>query len=129
MQAQVVRPPQSGTNTESWNKIFPSSQLHGKTIMILFTTIYFIELYVSFDKTSPTIHHLIFVSVTESALFVKKLLAVSVSNIAYLRGLFNEGAFGGFCLKLVVNFYLVRFFLLISLHLIPFPFLLSQIAC
>ena len=26
---------------------------------------------------------------------MKKLLAVSVSNIAYLRGLFNEGAFGG----------------------------------
>ena len=31
---------------------------------------------------------------TESALFLKKLLAVSVSNVAYLRGLFNESAFG-----------------------------------
>jgi hypothetical protein len=33
--------------------------------------------------------------VTESALFVKKLLAVAISNVAYLRGLFNEAAFGG----------------------------------
>ena len=27
-------------------------------------------------------------------MFLKKLLAVSVSNLAYLRGLFNESAFG-----------------------------------
>ena len=31
---------------------------------------------------------------TESALFTKKLLAVAVSNLAYLRGLFPESAFG-----------------------------------
>jgi len=30
----------------------------------------------------------------QSALFVKKLLAVAVSNIAYLRAIFPENAFG-----------------------------------
>ncbi|ELT87711.1 hypothetical protein CAPTEDRAFT_126018, partial [Capitella teleta] len=31
---------------------------------------------------------------TQSALFVKKLLAVAVSNIAYIRAIFPEHAFG-----------------------------------
>lgn len=33
-------------------------------------------------------------SETKSALFVKKLLAISVSNITYLRAIFPEHAFG-----------------------------------
>ena len=35
----------------------------------------------------------------ESLLFVKKLLAVAVSNIAYLRAIFPEAAFGDRCLE------------------------------
>ncbi|XP_060555921.1 HORMA domain-containing protein 1-like [Ruditapes philippinarum] len=34
------------------------------------------------------------ISEVQSALFVKKLLAVAVSNIAYLRAIFPEHAFG-----------------------------------
>ncbi len=43
---------------------------------------------------------------TESSLFVKKLLAVSISNLAYLRGLFNESAFGGMLSSLGKGSYL-----------------------
>ncbi|KAL5006817.1 hypothetical protein ScPMuIL_015623 [Solemya velum] len=39
------------------------------------------------------------VTETQSALFVKKLLAVSVSNITYLRAIFPEHAFGDRCLE------------------------------
>ena len=35
----------------------------------------------------------------QSALFVKKLLAVSVSSITYLRAIFPEHAFGDRCLE------------------------------
>jgi len=38
------------------------------------------------------------VTETQSALFVKKLLAVAVSSISYLRALFPENAFGDRCL-------------------------------
>ncbi|XP_070570594.1 HORMA domain-containing protein 1-like [Ptychodera flava] len=36
---------------------------------------------------------------TQSALFVKKLLAVAISNITYLRAIFPEHAFGDRCLE------------------------------
>jgi len=39
------------------------------------------------------------VTETQSALFVKKLLAVAVSNITYLRAIFPEHAFGDRCLE------------------------------
>ncbi|XP_033124393.1 HORMA domain-containing protein 1-like [Anneissia japonica] len=39
------------------------------------------------------------VSETQSALFVKKLLAVAVSNITYLRAIFPEHAYGDRCLE------------------------------
>ncbi|ESO83255.1 hypothetical protein LOTGIDRAFT_197435, partial [Lottia gigantea] len=39
------------------------------------------------------------ISQTQSALFVKKLLAVSISNVAYLRAIFPEHAFGDSCLE------------------------------
>lgn len=39
------------------------------------------------------------VNETQSALFVKKLLAVAVSNITYLRAIFPEHAFGDRCLE------------------------------
>ncbi|CAL1545182.1 unnamed protein product, partial [Lymnaea stagnalis] len=35
----------------------------------------------------------------KSALFVKKLLAVAISNITYLRAIFPEHAFGDKCLE------------------------------
>jgi hypothetical protein len=39
------------------------------------------------------------VTETQSCLFVKKLLAVAVSNITYLRAIFPEHAFGDRCLE------------------------------
>ena len=39
------------------------------------------------------------ISQTQSALFIKKLLAVAVSNIMYLRTIFPEHAFGDRCLE------------------------------
>ncbi|XP_022083801.1 HORMA domain-containing protein 1-like [Acanthaster planci] len=39
------------------------------------------------------------ISETQSALFIKKLLAVAVSNIMYLRTIFPEHAFGDRCLE------------------------------
>lgn len=35
----------------------------------------------------------------QSAIFVKKLLAIAVSNITYLRGIFPERAFADRCLE------------------------------
>jgi len=43
------------------------------------------------------------VTSAQSALFVKKLLAVAVSNIAYLRAIFPEHAFGDRSLEGNVN--------------------------
>ncbi|KAL3842591.1 hypothetical protein ACJMK2_020585 [Sinanodonta woodiana] len=39
------------------------------------------------------------VTETQSALFVKKLIAVAISNIAYLRAIFPEHSFGDRCLE------------------------------
>lgn len=59
------------------------------------TYIYITALNLQWSAIFPTEQ----VTQQQSTLFVKKLLAVAVSNIAYLRAIFPEHAFGDRCLE------------------------------